>query len=722
MDSPWEGAGTTSAPTALPAGRADGAAGDFDAATVALEVLFASPLAIVIVPGEEPLVLTSPLGGETPTAVASLALRVQHGRMTEERTPAGFASTGAHATGVTHVGRAIAAGRSHVSDLHDEDGTVLGTLAIVDLADGGPFEAEAARAIADVSLLVADRLQSRCREVRRAATEARFRNIAATSPDAIMCADGEGRTTFWNAAAEQLFGYSAAEMLGSPLERIIPQEQRAEFFRDFERLSAALGGAAPDHRVRAEGQRRDGTRIPVELSLSSWWEGSEMAVGAIVRDLTAQLDVERRLYRLATTDSLTGLKSRGSLHEALERHVSRREPVTFIMLDLDGFKEVNDTLGHTVGDELLTMVATRLKASMEGASCVGRLGGDEFAVLVEGDDAARAIDLGDTLIRAVSGQYVAKRQRVDIGVSVGIAAYPQDAQSAEMLVSAADLALYSAKGRGRGHVCVYEPALRKGAIEQHTLRQELRTAYHEGQFELVYQPQWARGGATLVGAEALMRWNHPTRGQLSPAHFIDTLARKPIAPAVGEWVIRTACEQAARWREEIPDFHIAVNLFESQLRSDTLVESVERILADTGLPGSALELELVETILTRDDDETARALAGLRDLGVSLAFDDYGTGFASLSLLKRYPVSRLKIDRTFVRGVDADDENAAVVNAVLYLASIFGLEVVAEGIETEAELAFLRGTSCAFYQGYLLGRPMPVAAFEETCLSPAATD
>lgn len=699
------GAPATPAPTAASLERALEDTSGFDAAVSVVDILLGAPLAAVVVDGEQPMVLTAPTATASDAAVHTLARHVVEGDVEGDAVDTDEA-----------VAAAIRAGRVHTVPLHDDEVGRLGVLGVADLDGDGPLDDDTLRALDDVAVVVAARLAARCREVRQLASEARFRNIAATSPDPIMCVDSKGMTTSWNRAAEELFGYSAAEMLGSPLVRIIPERGREEFFADMARAAAALDGVPLDQRVRAEGQHRDGSIIQVELSLSSWTEGGELAVGAIVRDLTAQLETERRLYRLATTDSLTGLTSRGGVHEVVERAVSHGTPVTFLMLDLDGFKEVNDTLGHTVGDEVLAMVASRIHESMSDAACVGRLGGDEFAVVVESDDDAQAEARGEQLIAAVSGQYLAKGQRVDIGASVGTAIFPRDAASAEMLVSAADLALYCVKDRGRGHVCAYEPALRRGAIEQHTLRQELRTAFHEDQFELVYQPQWGRDGTTLVGAEALMRWNHPTRGQLSPGAFIDTLALTPIAPAVGEWVIRTACEQAARWRERVPDFRVAVNLFESQLREGGLVATVARILEETGLPADALELELVETILTRDDEETARVLTQLRDLGVCLAFDDYGTGFASLSLLKRYPVSRLKIDRTFVRGVDADDENGAVVTAVLYLAKIFGLEVTAEGIETEAELAFLQAAHCTYFQGYFLGRPMPVAAFEDACL------
>ncbi len=661
------------------------------------------------------MLLTAPAHARTEGAVLTLA---RHAVAQHASGADGGAAVPALPDSTDHsaVAAAIRAGRAHSVALRDDGAGALGVLGIADLEGDRPLDEVTVRALDDVAVVVASQLAARCREVRQSVSEARFRNIAATSPDPIMCVNAAGITTFWNRAAEELFGYSSVDMIGTPLIRIIPERGRGEFFADMARAAAALDGAPLDQRVRAEGMRRDGSLVQVELSLSSWREGDEMAVGAIVRDLTAQLETERRLYRLATTDSLTGLKNRAAAHEALAARVDRARPLTFVMIDLDGFKEVNDTLGHTVGDEVLSCAAARIHENVGDGAMVGRLGGDEFVVVVDGDDVDAARVLGQRVIDAVSGGYVAKAQQVEIGASAGVAMYPRDADSAEMLVSAADLALYRAKARGRGTVHVYEPSLREDAVVQHTLRHELREAFAHGEFELVYQPQWAHDGETLVGAEALMRWNHPTRGQLSPAAFIDTLADKPIAPQVGEWVIRTALTQAARWREHVPGFRVAVNLFESQLRSGTLVNTVAQLLHEMGLPGDALELELVETILTRDDEDTLEVLRSLRGLGVHLAFDDYGTGFASLSLLKLYPVSRLKIDRTFVHHVDVDASNSAVVRAVMYLADVFQLEVVAEGIETDAELRVLKDAGCAAYQGYLLGKPMAVADFARACL------
>jgi len=287
-------------------------------------------------------------------------------------------------------------------------------------------------------------------------------------------------------------------------------------------------------------------------------------------------------------------------------------------------------------------------------------------------------------------------------------------------MNAADLALYRAKAAGKGHYEVFEPQLRQAAITRREFEAELRLAFERGEFELFYQPQFTIAERRLTGAEALIRWNHPQRGLLTPAVFMDVLRQKRSAAAIGEWILRTACEQAARWRKIMPAFRVGVNLFEAQFRSGRLLASVRESLEHTGLDPEGLELEIVENVLLQSDDSTVQLLEDLRALGVGLAFDDYGTGFASLSLLKRYPVTRLKIDRSFVRDVTSDAEDAAIVRALLYLGESFGVSVIAEGVETEEQLSFLKHNHCTEAQGYLLGRPVPAGEFQDLFLSQEA--
>ncbi|GAA5234560.1 EAL domain-containing protein [Verticiella sediminum] len=566
--------------------------------------------------------------------------------------------------------------------------------------------------LSDLAALIVDRMEMYRLEHLRSVSQSRFENIAVTSPDAIICSDVAGKITFWNRSAEQLFGYAAKEVLHKPGSVIVPDSWRRIYDDELERLQHGDEMKLADRTIELSGLRKDGTEFPAELSLSTWGEADNVSVGAIVRDITERRKNEERLFRLASIDALTDLPNRGAWRACLETTLAGEVAVTVLLLDLDCFKEVNDTLGHSAGDAVLKEVAQRMATACDDAIMLARLGGDEFVALLPGNDEARARAAAERLVAAISKPYEFGGQSIEIvGVSIGIALAPLHGVLGEEVLGAADLALYKAKAAGKGGYEMFTPAFREVAIARRAFQRELRQAFENAEFELFYQPVMFAHTRRLAGAEALIRWRHPLRGLLTPASFIDVLSEKPSAPAIGEWIMRTACRQAAQWRKTVADFTISVNLFEAQLRSGYLLTAVQDALADTGLPADALELEIVENILLRDDKSTSKLLEGLRELGVSLAFDDYGTGFASLSLLKRYPVSRLKIDRSFIRNVTSDKEDAAVVTAIIYLCKSFGLEVIAEGVETESQLAFLRESGCPQVQGFLFGEPMPAPDF-----------
>ncbi|MCD9008083.1 EAL domain-containing protein [Luteimonas sp. XNQY3] len=590
------------------------------------------------------------------------------------------------------------------------DGLRLGTVCVIDTRPRADFDAQARSHLSDIAALVMERMELARLERVRSVSQARFENIAATSPDAIVCMTDRGEVTFWNTAAEHLFGHSTREMLGHSICRIVPKSWRSDFYAMLEGLRAGqaltLGGTT----LVKTCLRRDGSEFPAELSLSSWREGNARSVGVIVRDVTERRRNEARLYRLASIDALTELPNRAALRACMDEQIAAGNAVTVLMLDMDGFKEVNDALGHSAGDTVLREVARRLRSDHGNALKVGRLGGDEFLVLLAGDAPAAAERVARALVRSLGLPYDLPGHAFDIGASIGVAMWPTHGQRAEDVLGAADLALYRAKAEGKGRHVVFEPAFRDVAVARRRFEQELRHAFETGEFEVFYQPQVCAGDGRICGAEALLRWRHPDRGLLTPASFIDVLGRKAIAGAVGEWVMRTACLQARVWRDRVPGFRMGVNLFEAQVRFGHLPSTVTRILGETGLPADALELELLETTMMRNDESTLDMLRELRALGVGLAFDDYGTGFASLSMLKRFPVSRLKIDRSFVRDV-GDPEDAAIIKAVIYLAQSFNIEVIAEGVETQAQLAFLKENGCRQAQGYLFSPAVDADAF-----------
>lgn len=596
-------------------------------------------------------------------------------------------------------------------------GAKIGTVCLIDTQPRKTFTAEDRKNLTDLAALVMDRMEMRRLDYIKSISQARLENIAATSPDAIICSNSEGEVTFWNQSAERLFGYTAEEMTGHTGEVIVPDSWRRIYDAELDRLRCGRKMELADRTIELSGLRKDGSEFPAEFSLSTWEEGDATSVGAIVRDITERRQNEERLFRLASLDALTDLPNRGAWRECLEETLAVGRPATVLLLDLDGFKEVNDTLGHSAGDALLKEVAARLKTTCDNAIMVARLGGDEFVALLPGNDERQANVMAGQLVSAITDRYEFAGQTSEIGVSIGVSLAPQHSVRPEELLGAADLALYRAKAAGKGRYEIFTPALREVAVARRAFQLELRHAFENGEFELFYQPQVSVTDRRLTGAEALIRWNHPERGLLTPASFLEVLCQKPSAPAIGEWILRTACRQAAEWRGTVPDFRIGINLFEAQFRAGRLLTTVRDVLEETGLPSQSVELEIVENTLLQDDLGTLKLLQDLRAMGVGLAFDDYGTGFASLSLLKKYPVSRLKIDRSFIRAVNTEPKDSAVVKAVLYLARSFGMDVTAEGVEAEAQLSFLRENNCPEAQGYLFGKPVPAAEFSAKFLS-----
>jgi len=421
------------------------------------------------------------------------------------------------------------------------------------------------------------------------------------------------------------------------------------------------------------------------------------------------------LYRLANFDGLTGLANRGRFYRRVEDALARPLAAAVIMIDLDGFKDVNDTLGHIVGDAVLREVAARLERQVGPEDLVARIGGDEFAILIpDVTDFLEATEMALATSAAIARPIAVDGQEIRVAASCGMALAPSQAQDPMELVGDADLALFKAKAEGRGRVTVFQPAFRMEAAARRLYGMEIHRAVDEGEFLLFYQPQIRLADGALTGAEALIRWRHPERGLLSPAAFLPALERGPLAATVGAWVLDEACAQAAIWRRNgLPEFRMGVNLFGAQFRIGDLERDVKDTLERHGLPPSALELEITENIVLNHDDVALGALGRLKGDGVGIAFDDFGTGFASLSLLKRYPLSRIKIDKSFTDGFLNSKQDASVIRAILDMARSFDLETIAEGIETPQQQDSLREQRCEEGQGYLFGKPMPAPQFEQ---------
>jgi diguanylate cyclase (GGDEF)-like protein/PAS domain S-box-containing protein len=538
-----------------------------------------------------------------------------------------------------------------------------------------------------------------------------------SSPVAIACSDLDRRIILWNRAAEKLYGYTAAEAIGTSVQ-IVPPDGRAESQALYQR--ARSGETIRD--IELKRQRKDGSLVDVRIAAAPMFspEGAVRGVAWAHEDITERKKAETQLKRLAHYDPLTGLPNRLSLQKELGRLLAgecSNRSISVALFDLDGFKDVNDTLGHSIGDQLLVEVAQRfLEATQTCGKLVHvfRLGGDEFVLVVPECGDPRVVGaIVDAVLNRLAQSFEINDHAVHLGGSAGIAISPNDGTSVDELLANADLALYQAKSNGGRTSRFFMPALRAHAQARRGLDLELTRAYADNEFELYFQPQVRLADAAIVGAEALLRWRHPERGILAPGAFIEALAENAIAPDVGRWIIHTACKKASAWRAMgLSLCRIGINLFPPQFHGGALLKDIDDALRETGLPAEAIELEITENIALNYED-AADALQKLHEKGVNIAFDDFGTGYASLSYLTRFPLSRIKIDRSFVRKIIDDADTAAIVRSLIVMAHNLGLEVIAEGVETDAQAAFLLNEQCEEAQGFLYAKPLPAVEFEE---------
>jgi diguanylate cyclase (GGDEF)-like protein len=432
----------------------------------------------------------------------------------------------------------------------------------------------------------------------------------------------------------------------------------------------------------------------------------------ILTDISELKKREKQIRHLAYHDTLTGLPNRALFSQQLDRALAtarrRGTTVAVLCIDVDYFKNVNDTLGHPAGDAVLKYMATRLRQSVRENDIVARLGGDEFGiVLVDLDSPEVATQLAGGLLSAVSEPIDLQGQQVVSGISMGIASSATDGDEADLLLKNADLALYRAKADGRGTFRFFEPEMDARAQARRALEMDLRQALSKQQFELHYQPQVEVSSCEIIAFEALVRWRHPQRGLVPPADFIPTAEETGVIIGLGQWVLRQACEDALAWPADI---RVAVNVSAAQFRNHDLADLVRRTLVETGLAPQRLELEITESLLLRDVEANLATLAELKALGVRVSMDDFGTGYSSLGNLRSFPFDKIKIDRSFVRDLEQNAESAAIVRAVLGLGRSLGMATCAEGVETHEQLQHLRGEGCNEVQGFYFSKPQPVAA------------
>jgi diguanylate cyclase (GGDEF)-like protein/PAS domain S-box-containing protein len=515
-----------------------------------------------------------------------------------------------------------------------------------------------------------------------------------------------------NRAGEEIYGISRDQMIGKTIHELFPNKSMDTIeVRDRATIDAGVVQAFPDHIYTSpkKGRRvHSARRVPVLDEKSK-----PLYLLLVVQDLTEQREAEARATYLYRHDALTDLPNRAAfnehLTEAISRHRGTDKMLAVLCANFDHFKDINDVYGNAVGDELLQVVANRLSELAEGAF-VARLGGDEFAFVVADDRLpASAAALGDRLLAAMAGEFNIQGHNLRIGLSIGVAAYPNDGADHETLLANANAALYRAKTGGRASMRFFEAKMDDQLRERRALTQDLRTALERKELLLHYQPQ-ARIDGDIVGFEALVRWNHPTLGLVAPAAFIPLAEESGLILAMGEWILREACREAASWPKPL---RIAVNLSAAQFRHGDLVGLVHSALLETGLAATRLEIEITESMLADDFSRAASILRRIKALGVHIAMDDFGTGYSSLRNLQSLSFDKLKIDRSFISDLDTNQHSATIVRAVIGLSRGLGLPTVAEGVETAAQLAFLRAESCDEVQGFLIGRPLPIEAYSE---------
>lgn len=544
-------------------------------------------------------------------------------------------------------------------------------------------------------------------------SESKYRVLFEDSADANWLMDEKGFLEC-NSAALQMFGYSAGTEMMHPSDISPPNQPDGTSSRvaaDQKIAAAFLNGK---ERFEWLHQRKDGTVFPAEVCLTALKLSGQPALLATVRDITERKVAQERIQYLAYYDDLTGLPNRTLLQDRLARAfaAARRQEhkVAVLFLDIDRFKDINDSLGHSVGDLLLQEVAVRLKRWGREQDAVARLSGDEFVIMVtQVKDVPDVAVAAERLMDAMTAEFLIQGHTLNVSCSIGISIFPEHGADCETLIKNADAAMYSAKADGRNNFRFFTDDMHAKAVERLTLENSLRSALAKQELFLMYQPQLDIASGKIIGLEALLRWQHPDLGLVSPDKFIRIAENSGLIVPIGEWVLRTACSQARKWQNEgLPLVTVAVNVSAVQFRQEGFCKLVKRVLHETGLAAQYLELELTESLLLANADVTISVLRELKSMGLTLAIDDFGTGFSNFTSLRQFGASKLKIDRSFISDVATNPDASAITAAIISMAKNLRLKVIAEGVENEAQMSFLRAHQCDEIQGYYFSRPLAV--------------
>jgi diguanylate cyclase (GGDEF)-like protein/PAS domain S-box-containing protein len=543
---------------------------------------------------------------------------------------------------------------------------------------------------------------------------ARLQAILDNAADAIVTVDAHGHVQSANQATAALFGYAPAHLPGLAFTALVPGHGG----EDGPGLLARLAGSRPDER-QLDGLSARGEPLPLAVAVSIVDLPGERLYVCILRDLTEQQRAQARIHRLAHHDPLTGLENRHALGMRLEQQLAQarrtRQPLAVLFIDLDYFKKINDSLGHQAGDELLMGAATRMKDLLRDVDTLARLGGDEFIIVLGGPlspDSVSAVAV--RLVASLQQPYRLAGTTAHSGASVGVALFPDDGQDPDTLLRHADMAMYAAKREGRGNFQFFSPAMNAATHEHLMLENRMWATLENGGFDVYLQAQVELETGRVIGAEVLLRWHDPELGSVEPGRFIPIAEESGMIVPLGDWVLARAMALLAEWREDgMGHLRLAVNLSARQFSGGSLLSRLDELLDEHAIDPARMELEITETAAMRDPENTRRLLLQLRARGFKLAIDDFGTGYSSLAYLKLFAIDRIKIDRGFVRDIETNPNDAAIVGATIGLAHALGLGVIAEGVETKAQWGFLRDRHSDEAQGYLFGRPMPAREFRD---------
>lgn len=547
----------------------------------------------------------------------------------------------------------------------------------------------------------------------------RLAAIVDSSDDAIVGKTLDGIIVSWNSGAEHIYGYTAEEVLGHPVSLLVPPDSDGK-----DETNLILGRIRQGERIASYEtvhRRKDGSLIDISLTISPVrnYTGKIIGVSSISRDITEQKKMEETIRRQAYHDPLTGLPNRMLFFDRLTLEMAEsnrnRKKIAVIFMDLDHFKKINDTLGHMVGDKLLKEAANRLRASVRESDTVARIGGDEFSILladiVQPDD---AVVISNKILASFKVPYIINEHELHISTSIGISIYPQDGKQIDDLMKNADIAMYLAKEKGRNNFQFYNSIVNNRTHKRIILENRMRQSIEHGQLLVYYQPQVDITSRKINCAEALVRWQHPELGLLDPVHFLPLADETGFITSIDTWVLHTACAQVKAWQHAgaLP-ICISVNLSSRQFQKPNLAEIVSQVLRETEIDPRYLDLEISENVVMQDIDLTISNLTNLTALGVRFSIDDFGTGQSSISRLKKLPIQKIKIDKSIISDMAVIPDNKAIINAIIAMSHNLGLKVMAKGVESEDQVAFLRSGGCDEMQGYVFSKALPIEDLQE---------